>query len=139
MLQHLRCEVIRADEPIRHLEKQKRSYFRAAITVQGQKNPKPFCEEGIAWMLCMEMPEWKRAWEEGGRYRSPSSGKGIAELEEKDQIFQFVLSEFKVKTRKKVGSGAQTKIPVQRKDSSRMELQVFEPLEQSWQINSCFH
>lgn len=60
-------------------------------------------------MLCMEMPEWKRAWEEGGRYRSPSSGKGIAELEEKDQIFQFVLSEFKVKTRKKWGQGHKLK------------------------------
>lgn len=60
----------------------------------------------------MEMPEWKTAWEEGGRYWSPSSGKGIAELEEKDYIFQFVLPEFKMKTRKNVGSGGQTKIAV---------------------------
>ena len=110
MLQHFRCEVIRADEPIRHLEKQKRLYLRAAVAVQEQKKPKPFSEVDIAWMLCMEIPEWKRAWEEGGTYQSPSSGKGIAELEEEDQIFQFVLSEFKMKARKKWGQGDKLKL-----------------------------
>lgn len=67
----------------------------------------PTSEVGIVWMLHTKVKEYRRAREEGGKYWLPFR-KGKAETGEKDQIFQFLLSEVEMK--EKDGSRGQLKL-----------------------------